>query len=86
MLALLLAFVPSILLVSAFTFFNHGNPPAILFAALCLVSLACCFGSSFLLFQRNKVVATIFGILFLLLNGLISFFFGCATILAGIKS
>ena len=85
MLALLLAFVPSVLLVSFATFANRSTPPAVLCALLCLVSLACCFGSSFLLFQRNKVVATIVGILFLLLNGLISFFFGCATILTGLK-
>jgi hypothetical protein len=85
-LALPLAFVPSLLLVGTFSYFNHGNPPAIFFAILCLVSLACCFASSFLLFRRNQVLATISGILFLLLNALISFFFGCATILSNAKS
>jgi len=80
-LALALAFVPSVLLVGTASFFNHGNPPAIFLAAMCLISIVCCFVSSFMLFQRSKVLATIFGILFMLLNGLISFFFGCATIL-----
>jgi hypothetical protein len=85
MFAIPLAFVPSLLLVGTFSFFNHGNPPAMLFAIMCLISIACCFASSFLLFQRNKVLATIFGVIFLLLNGLISFFFGCATILTNAK-
>jgi hypothetical protein len=84
-LALPLAFVPSLLLVGTASFLNHKNPPAILFAAMCLVSIVCCFVSSFMLFRRNKVLATIFGILFMLLNGLISFFFGCATLLSGIN-
>ena len=84
-LALPLAFVPSVLLVGTFSFFNNGNAPAILFAIMCLVSIVCCFVSSFLLFQRNKVLTAIFGVLFLLLNGLISFFFGCATILTNAK-
>jgi hypothetical protein len=52
---------------------------------MCLVSIVCCFISSSLLFRRNKALAAIFGILFLLLNGLISFFFGCATILTNAK-
>jgi sugar phosphate permease len=76
-----LAFVPSLLLVGFFSFFARGNPPAILLAILCLISIVCCFVSSYLLFQRNKVLVTIFGVIFVLLNGLISFFFGCATIL-----
>jgi hypothetical protein len=80
-----LAFVPSLLLVGFFSLFSRGNPPAILLAILCLISIACCFISSFLLFRRNKVLATIFGLIFLLLNGLISFFFGCAMILTNAK-
>ena len=84
-LALPLAFVPSVLLVGTASFFNHGNPPALLFASMCLISIACCFASSFLLFRRNKVMATIFGVVFLLLNSLISFFFGCVTILTNAK-
>jgi len=76
-----LAFVPSLLLVGFFSFFSSGNPPAILLAILCLISIVCCFVSSYLLFQRNKVLVTVFGVIFVLLNGLISFFFGCATIL-----
>jgi hypothetical protein len=85
LLALPLAFVPSLLLVGTASFLNHRNPPAIFFAAMFLVSIVCCFVSSFMLFRRNKVLATIFGILFMLLNGLISFFFGCATLLSSIN-
>jgi hypothetical protein len=84
-LALPLAFVPSVLLLILFTFFGSGNPPAILFFAFCGVSVVCCFGSAILLFRRNTVLAILFGILFLLLNGAISFFFGCVAVLSGTK-
>ena len=85
MLALPLALMPSVLLLILFTFFGRGNPPAILFFALCGVSIVCCFASAILLFRRNTLLAILFGVLFLLLNGAISFFFGCAAILSVMK-
>jgi hypothetical protein len=81
--ALLLAFVPSVLLIALLAFAGSSNPPAILLALSCVTSLTCCFVSAFLLFRRNTVLAILFGILFL--NGAFSFFFGCATILTGMK-
>lgn len=85
MLAVPLALMPSILLLILFTFFGRGNPPAILFFTFCGISIVCCFASAFLLFRRNTILAIIFGILFLLLNGAISFFFGCAAIFSGMN-
>ena len=83
LLALGLAFVPSFMLVSFATFAFHSSPPVVVCALFCLVSLGCCFGSALLLFQRKTGPAIFFGILFLLLNGAISFFFGCTTVLTG---
>jgi hypothetical protein len=85
LLALLVAFVPSVMLVSFATYSSGSNPPSVLCALFCLVSLGCCFGSSLLLFRRKTGLAILFGVLFLMLNGVISFFFGCATILTGMK-
>lgn len=84
-LALPLAFVPSVLLLMLFTLFGRGNPPATLYFVFCGISIVCCFVSAFLLFRRNTTLTILFGLLFLLLNGAISFFFGCAAILTGAK-
>jgi len=42
-----------------------------------IVSVGCCFTASFLLFRRKTGWAIAVGVLFLLLNGAISFFLGC---------
>jgi len=78
---LLLAFVPSALMIGFFSFANNSNPPVLLFILLCLASLACCITSASLIFRRNTGLAIFVGILFLLLNSVISFFFGCGAIL-----
>jgi len=49
--------------------------------AACIVSVFCCFISSFLLFRRKTGWAIVVGILFLLLNGALSFFLGCVAAL-----
>ena len=51
---------------------------------LCVVCGICCFTSSFMLFRRKTALAFFAGILFLLLNGFITFFFGCTALLSGI--
>jgi hypothetical protein len=43
----------------------------------CVLSVACCFVSSFMLFARRTGLAILAGVLFLILNGFIAFFFGC---------
>jgi len=45
--------------------------------AACIVSVICCFTSSFLLFRRKTGWAVAAGFFFLLLNGAISFYLGC---------
>jgi len=88
--ALLLAFIPSVCLLIAFAVFaSESNAkivePWLPWAAV-LLALVCgcyCFISSFLLFRRNSVLIVSVGILFLLLlNGMISFFFGCVALLS----
>ena len=84
-LALPLALVPSVLILILFTFFGSGNPPMILFFAMCGASIVCCFASAFMFFRHRTFVAIFCGILFLILNGVISFFLGCAAIVSGLK-
>jgi len=45
-----------------------------------LVSLVCCFASSFLLFKRKTNRAIFCGVLLMLLNGFISLAFGCGAV------
>lgn len=88
-LALLLAFIPSVLLLAAFVVFasesnaKFVNPwlpgAAVVLALLCV---GCCFLSSLMLFRRNTVLTVLIGFFFLLLNCIISFFFGCAALLS----
>ncbi len=77
--ALVLAFAPAavfltLLGMSAASGKNLTIPS--LWAA-CVVSLICCFTSSFLLFRRKTGWAIAAGFFFLLLNGVMSFFLGC---------
>jgi len=78
-LALVLAFVPGAILltllgVSAAVGKDLTIP---LLWTASIVSVGCCFTASFLLFRRKTGRAIAAGVLFLLLNGAISFFLGC---------
>ena len=89
-LALPLAFLPSVLLIGGISVFSTNLVPQVFQSPIflgiaCLACIACCFTASFLMIRQKTVVAVVFGILFLLLNAAISFFFGCATILTGAK-
>lgn len=87
--ALLLAFIPSGFLLVAFAVFaSESNAqfvePWLPWAAalLAVVCVGCCFISSSILFRHNTGLIVSIGILFLLLNSLISFFFGCVAFLS----
>jgi hypothetical protein len=89
-LALPLAFLPSVLLIGGLSVFATNQAPQVFqtpvfLGILCVVCIVCCFTASILMFRRKTALAIVFGILFLLLNAAISFFFGCATILTGAK-
>ena len=86
-LALPLAFLPSGLLLGGLSVLTTNQAPqvfqsAVFLGILCIVCIVCCFTASVLMFQRKTVLAIVFGILFLLLNAAISFFFGCAAVLS----
>jgi len=78
--ALVLAFLPSVMLLSMLPFLRV-NPPAWLLFLCGAVSVVCCFAASFLLFRRGTVPAIVGGIIFLLLNGFVSLLFGCGALL-----
>ena len=87
--ALLLAFIPSPCVLAAFgvfasesnaEFVNPWLPWAAIFLAV--VCVCCCFISSFILFRRKTVLTILIGVLFLLINGMISLFFGCVAVLS----
>ena len=79
-LALVLAFVPSMIFLSLkdTPILSSGHGAA--FKLAFVVSLACCFISSSLLFRRKVGWAIVVGILFFFLNAIISFMLGCAAI------
>ncbi|MFO1512803.1 MAG: hypothetical protein U1F83_07825 [Verrucomicrobiota bacterium] len=86
-LALFLAFIPSVLALAIIAVGSYGLcdnwPDAVWPWVLVLVSaisFGCCLGGSFLLLRRKTRLAMIIGIIFLLLNAMISLFFGCATV------
>lgn len=83
-LALILAFTPSVLLLAIAAVGRYLASPTAILMIGCLVSIVCCFVSAVMLFRRRGL-AILFGILFLLLNGVISFFFGCAAVFSDIK-
>jgi hypothetical protein len=75
---LLLAFTPAALVLATLTL--KPDRHRALFVVACAISVACCFASSFMLFARRTILAILAGLLFLILNGLIAFAFGCATL------
>ena len=90
-LALMLAFAPTAmvlaiiglaLLAEAMKFTLPLGPGWVVL--LCVGCGICCFTSSVMLFRRKTGLAIFGGILFLLLNGFITFFFGCSAMLSGI--
>jgi glucan phosphoethanolaminetransferase (alkaline phosphatase superfamily) len=84
-LALSLAFLPSVMFLALLTFVLNGNPGGGLLLLACLVSAVCCFASSIMLFRRNTSLAVCAGIIFLILNAIVSFLFGCGAFLSGMK-
>ncbi len=86
--ALALAFLPSVLLLIMWTLLAGGNssqPSAAVFIAGCIISIACCFTASFMLFRRGTGLAILGGVIFMLLNAFVSFLFGCGALLTGMK-
>src|SRR5205809_6999967 len=82
---LVLAFLPSVLFLTLLTVsaaFKWNNPPASLLIAGCIIGIIGCLTSSYMLFRRGTALAIFGGIVFLLLNGVVSFLFGCGAILA----
>jgi hypothetical protein len=82
-LALGLALLPSVMILSLFTFFSNRRTSSTELVMACLFCVVCCFSSSFLLFARRTVWAIVLGALFLLLNAVISLFFGCLSMFPG---
>jgi hypothetical protein len=78
---LILAFMPSAIMLTlgGVTAFRDGHSNLFLIAAI--VSVVCCFTSSFLLFRHKTTWAIVIGVLFVLLNAVISLFLGCAALL-----
>ena len=83
--ALLTAFVPSILVLTIFTFFSGPPASTSVFVQLCkffaLISVGCCLASSFMLFSPKKGIAIGAALTFLILNICISLYFGCLAII-----
>lgn len=82
-----IAFLPSALFLIAFavafnTNLGKDTSNALLWLASA-VSVVCCFTASIMLFKRSTAGTITGGILFLLLNGFIAFFFGCCASLNG---
>jgi hypothetical protein len=84
-LALILAFLPSAMLLVLLPALNQSQPPTWLFILCCGVSVVCCFSASFMLFSRRTGLATFGGVIFLLLNAFVSFLFGCGALLTQMK-
>jgi len=91
-LALIIGFAPTAFLLFIFflssnEFFNQTSKSfqGIVLGVACVVSIGCCFASSFLLFRRKTGLAIFVGIIFLLLNGSIAFFSGCLAVLSGAR-
>jgi hypothetical protein len=84
-LALILGFAPAALSLAILTISGQNGPPRTLLWPMCAVSAVCCFASSFMLFRFKTGLAIAGGLLFLLLNGVISLFSGCVAVLNGMK-
>jgi hypothetical protein len=80
-LALIIGFIPSALILGAIgvaSATNLGKQESDALLWVCsFVSVLCCFGASILLFSRKTGGAIAGGVLLMLLNAFIAFFFGC---------
>ncbi|HEY3900376.1 MAG TPA: hypothetical protein VGM54_17335 [Chthoniobacter sp.] len=85
MLPLILAFLPSAFFLILVAMEKAGIKVAIYCLIAAVLGLACCIASSVMLFRRNTPLAIVFGVLFALLNLVISGFLGCASLLADNK-
>lgn len=83
--ALVLAFLPAALVLVVGMIGGQSGPPRAVIWSVCAVCLVCCLISSFLLFRRRTGWAIVGGIVFLLLNGFISFFVGCVAVVKGMN-
>ena len=80
--ALAVAFLPSALVFGMFALFKGRNVPTLVLITESLFCLACCSAPSLLLLRRYPVLAVVVSVLFIPLNGLIAFFFGCTAVLS----
>ncbi len=83
-LALLLAFTPSAVAMGLYYgVADHWLETArgLVLMLASVIGFGCCLGASALLFRRKTLMAMIAGIVFMLLNALISVFFGCAIVI-----
>jgi hypothetical protein len=76
-LALFMAFVPAAILLSLMTFAPKASHELLMFGFI--MSIIFCFISSFMIFARRTGLAIVVGLCFLVLNGLIVLFLGCAS-------
>ena len=82
--ALILAFVPSILLLMVLPMMARGpRLPSAILSILFVISVICCFTSAARLFRHSTGLAILFGVLFIFLNAAISLFLGCMASLGG---
>lgn len=81
MLALGLAFLPSVLALGTFALAGN-NPSVTLLFTVSVVGVACCFISSYVLMRSNSGGMLLLGFLFFAVNAAISLFFGCGACVA----
>jgi hypothetical protein len=81
-LALVIAFLPAVLICLMFTTFRGRNVPTLVIVAEGLFSLACCSAPSLLVMRRHPMLALLIALLFIPINGLIAFCFGCNAMLS----
>jgi hypothetical protein len=83
-LPLILAFVPSVLALVIAMIGPNKHEMAAFCVPAAIVSVGCCFASSFMLFRRKTRAAIVTGILFILLNLAVTIGLGCAPVLANL--
>jgi hypothetical protein len=81
-LALVVALLPSVLVYAMFAFFKGRNVPTLVLLAECLFSLGCSSAPAILVIRRYPALAVVVAALFIPLNCLIAFFFGCTAVLS----